>query len=676
MAIRLRTEDDILASDVQTGEKNVRLASSEDVKRLEYLQSLPEIPGEVDKQLYRTTETRNIPFTSTKELTKPTRDLIKAPGYGLVSEGLRSIDAPLPARALIGLPGDLALSGLGVVGTGFMGALSAPVEAYGLLSEMFPSVKPIEGLNSLVRGLYTGDFSPTPIGNQQRKMQLSRDVGGITEYLGGRAPQLMSSPYSMKRGMAQQPASVIAREAQELGVTPPAKVTGPTTAGIASAVEEVPFVAGRLLDEPARVEKEISDVARRKIPETELDDFAVGTKIKKGADNFINTTRQKKDSLYKEADELIPGDAKVEVPRTVEFLESIADVWKGFATAAAKTGDAEMLSLLKDFRKISPNKKIFDALEESGDSEAVALLKQLGFDDAAELQPQRLDALRRLRTAIGEAAFKDSSNPLSSVGDKNLRDLYDALTDDIDDVARQYGPEAKRAYDRANRYNKARRQRIEGAIRDVVKAEDPERAYEQIVKIVTKGSGKESQNALMKLKKSLGKDEFKEVSQTILSRMGKIEFTPESGVNFSSKNWLESYEKLTPTARKTMADAVGGEGTSNELDKLARYIRLTTEEAAPANYRFRRSLTHLGFLAGGLTTGAAAFSGDIATAAIGGSVLGGVGLTTSQILTNKTFLNALNKMAIGDTGPMKMIANSKDLSAPAAKIAVQAYEEE
>lgn len=589
------------------------------------------------------------PLSATKTLTEPTRSLLASPGSGIASEYLRSVDAPSSVQALIGLPADILQTGLGVLGTGFMGALSAPVEVAGLF------------------------MSP------QSKRKLTRDVGGMVESIAGFGPTTLAGrvigPSSAKRAIEQQPASVIAKEAQEIGVTPPATVLGPTTAGIAGAIEELPIVGGRLLDEPKRVQREIRDVARDKIPETGLDDFAVGAKTKAGAETFVNTTKAKRNELYDRADKAMPGDVKVEAENTVKFLESIADTWSGFASAAARTGDKQMLSLLKDLKKVTPTTKMFKSLEETGDVEAIAMLKTLGIDDVADLKPQKLEALRRLRTAVGEAAFEGGGGALAdNINSKTLKDLYKVLSDDIDDAAAAYSPEAKRAYDRANRYNKARQKRIEGAIDDITKADEPERAYEEVVKIVTKGSGKDSQNALIKLQKSLGKDEFDEVSQTILSRMGKKELTPEGDIDFSPQQWIADYEKLTPFARRTLADSAGGKGTSKELDKLARYIKLTAEEASPSNYRFRRGLTQLGFFTTAATTGAVV--GGVTGAALGTGMIAGVGLGVSQLLTNKSFLNALNKMAVGDTGPMRALANSKDLSAPSAKIAIQAYEED
>ena len=100
----------------------------------------------------------NTPLSATKTLTEPTRSLLAFPGFGIASEYLRSVDAPSSVQALVGLPADTLQTGLGALGTGFMGALSAPVEVAGLF------------------------MSP------QSKRKLTRDVGGMLESTSGFGP--------------------------------------------------------------------------------------------------------------------------------------------------------------------------------------------------------------------------------------------------------------------------------------------------------------------------------------------------------------------------------------------------------------------------------------------------------------------------------------------------------
>jgi len=586
------------------------------------------------------------PFSATKTLTEPTRSLLASPGSGIASEYLRSVDAPSSVQALIGLPADILQTGLGVLGTGFMGALSAPVEVAGLF------------------------MSP------QSKRKLTRDVGGMVESIAGFGPTTLAGrvigPSSAKRAIEQQPASVVAREAQELGVVPPAKVTGPTTAGIVGAVEEITPLAGRLADEPQRVAGEISKVAGKIAPRTKETVFETGEKIKKSVEKFGATTKEKQEELFTKVDKLIPEDTKFEAPSTVNLLNEIKDEWAGFSSAAKTTGDTKALSLLKDLEELGPIAKALRVAEETGDTEAVSVLKIFGDDST--LTPQKFKSLRRLRTAIGEAISGDGGLLSQNLAKGTLKRLYGALSEDIDNAAASMGDKAASAYARANNYFKARTKRIEGALQDISKLDDPEAAYSAVTQIITRGSPKESQNSLIKLKKSLSSDEFQDVSKSILGRMGVSDNVPEGRVDFDPSLWLKQYQSLSENAQKTLANAAGGEKTYDQLNKLARYIRLNADESDPSNYRFRRAINTLGFL-GTATIGGAATGGITGVAA--GLIAAGTGVAvTAQIFTNQKFLNALNKMAVGDTGPMRALANSKDLSAPSAKIAIQAYEED
>jgi hypothetical protein len=586
------------------------------------------------------------PLSATKTLTEPTRSLLASPGFGIASEYLRSVDAPLSVQALVGLPADILQTGLGVLGTGFMGALSAPVEVAGLF------------------------MSP------QSKRKLTRDVGGMVESIAGFGPTTLAGrvigPSSAKRAMEQQPASVVAREAQELGVIPPAKVTGPTTAGIVGAVEEITPLAGRLADEPQRVAGEISEVAGKIAPRTKETVFETGEKIKKSVEKFGATTKEKQEELFSKVDKLIPEDTKFEAPSTVNLLNEIKDEWAGFSSAAKTTGDKKALSLLKDLEELGPIGKALKVAEETGDTEAVSILKIFGDDST--LTPQKFKSLRRLRTAIGEAISGDGGLLSQNLAKGTLKRLYGALSEDIDNAAASMGDKAASAYTRANNYFKARTKRIEGALQDISKLDDPEAAYSAVTQIITRGSPKESQNSLIKLKKSLSSDEFQDVSKSILGRMGVLDNAPEGRVDFDPSLWLKQYQGLSENAQKTLANAAGGEKTYDQLNKLARYIRLNADESDPSNYRFRRAINTLGFL-GTATVGGAATGGIAGVAA--GLIAAGTGVAvTAQIFTNQKFLNALNKMAVGDIGPMRALANSKDLSAPSAKIAIQAYEED
>lgn len=642
LKFRDATGEDVLVSQVQTGELTLRDATDNEIVDLD-----SDLPDPFDNTPTRSLFGKPSVFSATKFLTKPTRSIIQPLGQGAASTALRDAGAGNVTQALLGLPIDAAQNLLGAVGTGVMATASIPAEIAGLLGA-----------------------------NAMEKRRISRGLGGMVEAQPFTPAGRGNASY---RAFQQQPAKTIAREAQDIGVTPPAKTLGPTTAGIVGTLEELPIVKGTLLDEAERVASETADVAARAAPRPQKTTYEAGERLKKGVGSFAERTQEKQDELFKRVDNLIPPETKFEAGNTVSFLNEIKESWAGFKSAAKQTGDASILSFLDDLETLGPVSKAMRAAEEAGDKDAIKLLSSFGDD--AELTPQRFEALRRLRTAVGEA-IGDSGGLLSqTVGKGNLKRLYGRLSDDIDAAADSMGPQAAKAYKHANNYFKKRRETIDGAINDIAKVDDPEKAYNVFLNMIRSGGAKESQLSVIKLQKVLSKDEFAELSSNVFAKMGKLENVKEGDVPFSPDKWIADFEKLSPYARKTLADAAGGKGTSEEMIKLARYIRLASEEQNPRLYRFRRALNGLGLAIGAGTVGvyggiAGGVAGTTAGLAAAGATVAIGGLALSKLLTNKKFLTAMNRMAINDRGPMRALAISKDSSANAAKSILYEYEKD
>jgi len=643
-SIREATDSDLISSNIDDGSDKLKELSADESSRLEYFESLPRPDDQRGKSIFQPT----IPFSATKRLTRDARSLFAPLGFGYTSTALREAGAPSTVQALLGLPADVGQNLLATLGTGFLGAASIPAEIYGA----------------------------TFADDAMDKKRFARAMGGAVE---AQPLTAVARGYSGARALQQQPTKTIAREAQDIGVTPPAKTLGPTTAGIVGTLEELPIVKGTLLDETERLASETAEVAARAAPRPQRTTYEAGEKLKKGVESFGERTQKRQDQLFKRVDELIPPETKFEAANTVSFLNEIKESWAGFKSAAKETGDASLLSFLDDLETLGPVSKAMRAAEEAGDTDAIKLLSSFGDD--AELTPQRFEALRRLRTAVGDA-ISDSGGLLNqTVGKGNLKRLYRHLSDDIDSAANSMGPKAAETYKRANNYFKKRRETIEGAINDIAKVDDPEKAYNIFLNIIKSGGAKESQQSVIKLQKVLSKDEFAELSNNVFARMGKLENVKEGDVPFSPDKWIADFERLSPYARKTLADSAGGKGTSEEMVKLARYIKLASEEQNPRLYRFRRALNGLGLAIGAGTVGlyggmAGGAAGTAAGLVAAGATIATGGLALSKLLTNKKFLTAMNRMAINDIGPMRALAISKDSSANAAKSILYEYEKD
>ena len=296
LKFRDATDQDVLASQVQTGELTFRDVTDNEIVDLD-----SDLPDPFDD-----TPTRNLfgkpsVFSATKFLTKPTRSIIQPLGQGAASRALRDAGAGNVTQALLGLPIDAAQNLLGVVGTGVMATGSIPAEIAGLLGA-----------------------------NAMEKRRIARGLGGMVEA----QPFTPARGYASLRAQQQQPTKTIAREAQDIGVTPPAKTLGPTTAGIVGTLEELPIVKGTLLDEAERVASETADVAARAAPRPQRTTYEAGEKLKKGVESFGERTQKRQDQLLKRVDELKPPETNFEAANTVSFLNEIMESWSGFKSAA------------------------------------------------------------------------------------------------------------------------------------------------------------------------------------------------------------------------------------------------------------------------------------------------------------------------------------------------------
>lgn len=643
MEYRELTSNEIELLDNSSSGNNYRELTDEELSSLSEYDSYgfkPLVLEDFGSSDVRSGLSPNVMLSATKEMTKPFRELI---GATPVSDIAVRSGVPSGVASFAAIP-DIAVSGLGLLGTGVAGALSVIPELYGLGSQV----------------LY-GGVSPTS------KRQLGKDIGGMLESTSGSilGP---TSRFSRSRQMSQYPQSVAAKEASELGIIPPATQIGPTTSSISKVLEEIPIVGAPLQAERSRIASETGDIVERISPTPKATRFETGTKLKASIDDFTDTTKAKQKELYNKADELIPPDMPTTAPNTVKYLNSVADMYAGFKSAAKETGNQKLLSFLDDLEEITPTGKIVKDFKAAGDVQAVKALESLGVpvDSVSTLTPQKFNTLKNLRSAIGEA-FNDSRSPLAQgIGAGNLDQLYKALSKDINAAARAVSPEAAQAYNRANQYFKARQKRIRGAINDIADVDDPEQGLRVVTNIIKSGSAKESQNSLIKLKKSLGEDEFKEVSQQIIGNMGRLEDVSVGDVNFIPAKFLSDWQKLSPKAKELLSNSAGGPGSFDELEKLTRFIsrtESTTGLSSASLYRWRRALTTIGFISLGTGT----VPGALATSAIA---------ITPAILTSPKFLNAMNKMAVNDLGPVRALANSADASAPAAKIALQVYSEE
>jgi hypothetical protein len=261
-----------------------------------------------------------------------------------------------------------------------------------------------------------------------------------------------------------------------------------------------------------------------------------GRAIEQGAELFKRNTDATKKGLYWAVDQQIPDATPVSLGNT---WQKVVDLTTPNAGASATTG-------------AMVNPKI------------AALRSTLEEDLAANGGHVTYDALKRIRTTIGEAISDYSLSPDTPT--REYKALYAALSRDMEDAAKARGPLAVEAAKRANGYTRAAANRLELVDRAVQKAGGPEKVF-----LATMSGTKDGATTLRAVMQSLPQDGQKAVTAAVIRRMGLA--MPGSqdaaGEVFSASTFLRRWNDISPEAKRALFDRYGL-GFSANMDKIAR----------------------------------------------------------------------------------------------------------
>ena len=561
----------------------------------------PMAPPRADDWATKSTPKSNRFGDVTGEATQQPWEAAKAYGRSVIDPNI-NITAeklpewlPQPVRSATGLLGDIGMTGLTTLGTGLSGAAGA-------IAEVFAGDKTQE--RKLARDLMMGMEVAVP------------ELAGVSSSAVG---------MGRKAAMGSIPlqASQAAQAAQRLGVVPSAAMTGRGPALIASALESTPFSAGRMAGETERVVGQMSDISRKAAERIGMPTTipAAGEAARTGAQQFVSNFQNKASLLYDEVDKYIPKTIQVRAPNTANALSEIVDVYK--STPDLAQADIAAFAKYRDVFNV-------DALARGNVPYAV---------------------LKDFRTQIGRA-IGDMKGPFANFTEARLKKIYGALTEDMGAVANSQGPQAAKAFSRANTYYKAGNDRIKNTLTKVLNADTPEKAYNNIQGMLLEESPRSSIAALNGIKKSLPLDEFNQVSATIFDRLGRARAGAQdaTGELFSPATFLTNWNKMSPSARRILVADKEVYSQLNDLAKIASTYKDALKE---------RNVSRTGGTVGTLAA-ASTFGGGIATLNVplmAGVAAAGAGLNiSSRAMTNPTFLKALNKAAANDVSMLRQMA--------------------
>jgi hypothetical protein len=370
-------------------------------------------------------------------------------------------------------------------------------------------------------------------------------------------------------------------------------------------------IARKAQDQAGEVQAGLDTVASRLSPKAEPG--KAGLAIERGITGpagFIDRFKAKAGELYDQLDRYLPEGTRVPTSATARALDELVEPIAGAPALSrffingkvssiksaldADTGPnsplnrSDVAAEVDRLRNVASDANAATAADVARQNAAIdrqnVLRSALGQkpkayveppadisadDDIASLlsrmQDGRLpyEALKKLRTLVGEEI--SSPSLASDVKSSAWRKLYSGITEDLRGAAQQAGPEAERAWTRANNFFKAGNSRIEALDRVVDKAGGPEAVFNA----ATSGS-RDGAFTIRRVMSSLEPDQQKILSATVLRRLGAA--TPgtatESG-EFSINSFLTNWNRLSPDAKAALFDRYG-KTFRDDVDAISR----------------------------------------------------------------------------------------------------------
>lgn len=508
---------------------------------------------------------------------------------------------------------------------------------------MDAAMLPVNALG-LVYGGGAGLLGDILGGDRTQERKAARDVFMLNEVA---VPQLAGVPSAVSRiarlGAKLPPKQAAAQAASRIGVTPTLGMQGRGSALLEAGLEKVPFTTGRVAQAADRTSDQMSDVLDRATANVgdATTNVAAGEAAQRGADAFVGNFQNKSTKLFNAVDDKIGFRTNVQSPNALNTIKELTKYAGQYPEISSFLNRPKFQSLMKSLQKET------QLLNEKG--KPFQILNTVPYE-----------LLKDLRSNIGKSIGK-MDGPMSDLQEADLKRLYASLTDDMRLAAEAAGPDAVKAFERANKFYRAGQARIDNVIKDVANAKSPEIAYNKIVGMTLDNSPRGSVKALTQLKKSLPKEEWSTVSSTILKKLGDTSAGragAEGTTAFSASSFLTNWNKMSSPAKTVLTSGNVPQSVRRELDDLATTVARFKGAGGERNF----SNT------GTIITTAALTAGTIADALKAGIASGSLYLS-ARALTNETFLKAVNAAAKSDLTKLQRLAqDGTALSSEAATL--------
>jgi hypothetical protein len=266
-----------------------------------------------------------------------------------------------------------------------------------------------------------------------------------------------------------------------------------------------------------------------------------GRSVNRGVAKFIEDRRAVASQLYDDVDQFMPPATAVPLTNTQTALTRLTGLTPGAESTTAMLNNPRLT-------------QIKNALGED-------LLANQATTGQSTIP---YEAVKELRSRVGR--MLQGNELIADVPKAELKQLYGALSQDLEAAAAAAGPEAKRAVDRANNYWKSLQSRTEVLESAVNKNGGPEKVFNALWT-----SAKDGDTTLRAVMQSIPKEQQRDLAAAFVRRIGRANPGAQNadGDAFSAATFLTNWNRISPEAKKTVFNRFGP-AFANDMDKIAR----------------------------------------------------------------------------------------------------------
>lgn len=411
--------------------------------------------------------------------------------------------------------------------------------------------------------------------------------------------------------------SPVAQAAQRQGVEMlPADVGGATTRRLTAAAAQAPLSAAPITAAAERSSASFGQATQRATQGSRLAPDDAGAIVVKAGERFNKQSRETGGRLYDRAEKLAQGVSIKAKGAIATIDEQIAEL------SQAREVNAPLINALERFKA-----------------------------DLSNNQGIKVSGMRDLRTAAQKAAYTEDMR--STPAQRVLGIVANAISDDINAGLAQAGrANAAQAFKTADSYWRDRVEYIDKVLEPVIGKGKSGEAVLTSVEQMAQGKGKGVQN-LMKLMRSVDKEELADIQATVIDRMGKSTAGAQNaeGSAYSASTFLTNWNKMSGKGKAALFPNTEVRRNLDELAMIADNMKQAGKYANSSN------------TAGGIM-GQVAITGGLGMASPTALILGSAAQYLSgRALTSPRLTAWLAKVP---TNPQAQAAHIKRLDAIAA----------